>query len=124
MIEHYQGRLVKLRNVHSRYTRSRKDGLRYRGPKGVSTRSTPSSSLSIHIRAALFTDKKIVGSTSVARDAIIAPSPVQPILNFKCSVNRGRDGFPCFHGLPGKRAAVCKSFDRNGKKLCKVGNRD
>jgi hypothetical protein len=118
-----RGRMVKLRNVHSRYTRSRKDGLRYRGPKGVSTRNTPQNSFSIHIRAALFTDKKIVATLSGKGQQFLHHVECMQSLSFKRRANQGGDGFPFFQRPLGQRKGVCNDFDQNRKKLCTLRER-
>src|SRR5256885_15318059 len=41
--------MSKLRNTHNKYKRCKNDGITYRGPIGVCTRTTPSASFSIHI---------------------------------------------------------------------------
>src|SRR5207302_10964568 len=43
------GRMSKLRKTHNRYKRCANDGITYRGPIGVCTRTTPAASFSINI---------------------------------------------------------------------------
>src|SRR5947209_13522075 len=41
--------MSKLRNTHNKYKRCKNDGITYRGPIGVCTRTTPPASFSINI---------------------------------------------------------------------------
>src|SRR5713226_5799463 len=45
----FTGNVWKLRNTKSKYNRCRKEGFKYRGPRGVSTRNTPKESFSSHM---------------------------------------------------------------------------